>query len=94
MAWFLNIYHCDRCRRVWTDEWSCLCDDEWPHCGLLDMSLMKSKDLSELVLPVGKEFVVMRSSNKAEDDPDYEEIGRFPTRAKAQEFLTAHDRGE
>jgi hypothetical protein len=58
------------------------------------MSPVKSKDLTELVLPDGKEFVVMRSSNTAEDDPDYEEIGRFPTRAKAQEFLTAHDRGE
>lgn len=71
-----------------------MCDDECPHCGLRDMSPVKSKDLTELVLPDGKEFVVMRSSNRAEDDPDYEEIGRFPTRAKAQEFLTAHDRGE
>jgi hypothetical protein len=71
-----------------------MCDDECPHCGLRDMSPVKSKDLTELVLPDGKEFVVMRSSNTAEDDPDYEEIGRFPTQAKAQEFLTAPGRGE
>lgn len=94
MAWFLNVYHCDRCRRVWTDEWSCLCDDECPHCGFRDMSPVKSKDLTELILPAGKELVVMRSPESAEDDPDYEEIGRFPTRAKAREFLTSIDRGE
>ena len=94
MAWFLNIYHCDRCRRVWTDEWSCMCDDQCPHCGFRDMSPVKSKDLTELILPDGKEFIVLRSSDAAEDDPDYQEIGRFPTRAKAHEFLTSLERGE
>ena len=94
MAWFLNIYHCERCRRVWTDEWSCMCDDQCPHCGFRDMSPVKSKDLTELILPDGKEFIVLRSPDSAEHDPDYEEIGRFPTQAKAQEFLASHDRGE
>ena len=28
MAWFLNFYRCDRCNKTWTDEWSCMCDDE------------------------------------------------------------------
>lgn len=51
------------------------------------MSPVKSKDLTELILPDGKVFVVMRSSDSAEDDPDYEEIGRFPTREKARGFL-------
>jgi hypothetical protein len=91
MAWFLNIYLCDRCRRVWTDEWSCTCDDECPHCGARDMSPFKSEDLTELVIPEGKEFIVLRSSETAEHDPDYEEIGRFPTKAMAEEFLSSFD---
>ena len=33
MAWFLNYYNCARCDTDWTDEWSCTCDDECPHCG-------------------------------------------------------------
>ena len=89
MAWFLNIYHCDRCRRVWTDEWSCTCDDECPHCGARDMSAVESKDLTELIVPDGHEFIVIRSPESAEHDPDYEEIGRFATRVKAKAFL--HD---
>lgn len=89
MAWFLNIYHCDRCRRVWTDEWSCTCDDECPHCGARDMSPVESKDLTELIVPDGNEFIVARSPESAEHDPDYEEIGRFATRVEAKAFL--HD---
>jgi hypothetical protein len=58
------------------------------------MSPVKSKDLTELILPEGKEFIVLRSSDTAEDDPDYEEIGRFLTRAEAKQFLTSLERGE
>lgn len=91
MAWFLNIYHCERCRRVWTDEWSCTCDDQCPYCGERDMSPVKSKDLTELIVPEGKAFLVLRSSNTAGHDPDYQELGRFPTKVKAQEFLASYD---
>ena len=45
MAWFLNLYKCDRCRHRWTDEWSCMCDDECPHCGARDMTPYKSEAL-------------------------------------------------
>ena len=38
MAWFQNFYECDRCGGVWADEWSCMCDDECPHCGARDMT--------------------------------------------------------
>ena len=71
-----------------------MCDDECPHCGFRDMSPVKSKDLTELILPDEKEFIVLRSPDSAEHDPDYEEIGRFPTQAKAQEFLASYDHGE
>ncbi len=50
MAWFLNFYRCERCAQAWTDEWSCMCDDECPHCGARDMSPSRSEDLTELIL--------------------------------------------
>ena len=47
MAWFLNLYKCDRCRRRWADEWSCMCDDECPHCGARDMTPYESEELTD-----------------------------------------------
>ena len=40
-----------------------------------------------LALKDGDQFVAVRSPDSSEHDPDYEELGRFPTRAKAEEFL-------
>jgi hypothetical protein len=53
------------------------------------MTPFKSDDLTELVEQDGDEFVVLRSPDSAEHDPDYRELGRFPTRAKADEFLAS-----
>jgi len=89
MAWFLNFYKCERCNRRWIDEWSCMCDDECPHCGARHMTPFKSDDLTELVEQDGDEFVVLRSPDSAEHDPDYRELGRFLTRAKADQFLAS-----
>jgi hypothetical protein len=55
MAWFLNFYRCSRCKRIWTDEWSCTCDDECPHCGARDMSPFDSENLTDLVAQEGDE---------------------------------------
>jgi len=93
MAWFLNHYKCDRCRRRWVDEWSCMCDDQCPTCGFRDMTPHNSEDLTELIEQEGEEFVVLRSPDTAEDDPDYLELGRFPTRAGAEAFLESYDPG-
>ena len=46
MAWFLNFYKCERCKRIWTDQWSCMCDDECPNCGTSDFSPIESEDIS------------------------------------------------
>ena len=91
MAWFLNFYKCDRCGRRWTDEWSCTCDDECPHCGARDMTPFDSHDLTSIVEQERNEFVAIRSPNSAEHDPDYRELGRFPTREAAMEFLSEQD---
>jgi len=31
--WFENHYVCSNCGCEWTDEWSCMCDDDCPECG-------------------------------------------------------------
>ena len=89
MAWFLNFYRCARCKRIWIDQWSCTCDDDCPHCGARHMSPFDSENLTELIEQDGKEFVAIRSPRSAEHDPDYREVGRFPTRDKAEEFLAS-----
>jgi hypothetical protein len=55
------------------------------------MTPFRSDDLTELVAQQGAEFVVLRSSDTAEHDPDYRELGRFPTREKAEAFLASYD---
>jgi hypothetical protein len=91
MAWFLNIYRCPRCKRIWTDEWSCMCDDDCPHCGARHTSPSHSEDLTEFVDQDGDEFVAIRSPDSAEHDPGYQELGRFPSRDAALEFLSTHE---
>ena len=55
------------------------------------MSPCHSEDMTEFVGQEGKEFVAFRSPDTAEDDPAYEELGRFSTRAKADEFLASYE---
>ncbi len=91
MAWFLNLYRCDRCKKLWTDEWSATCDDDCPHCGARHMSPFDSENLTGLIEQSGDEFVAIRSPNSAEHEPEYQEVGRFRTRAQAEEFLASFD---
>ena len=87
MAWFRNHYTCDRCHRDWEDEWSCMSDDDCPHCGARHMSPSDSDDLTEVIERDGRQYVVLWSPETAGHDPDYRELGRFPTRKQAEAFL-------
>jgi len=87
MAWFLNHYECDRCGRDWTDEWSCMCDDDCPHCGARHMSPSESDDLTSIIQQRDGVFVVLWSPETAEHDPDYRELWTFPTRQQAEAYL-------
>jgi predicted nucleic acid-binding Zn-ribbon protein len=89
MAWFLNHYRCARCARQWTDQWSCLCDDDCPHCGARQMPPHASEELTTLIEQDGRDFVVRWSPETAADDPDYRELGRFASREQALAFLGA-----
>jgi hypothetical protein len=66
-----------------------MCDDDCPHCGARHMSPRKSDDLTTVIAPDKGQFVVLWSPESAEHDPNYCELGRFSTRAKAQAFLAA-----
>jgi hypothetical protein len=87
VAWFRNYYTCARCNRHWTDEWSCMCDDDCPHCGARHMTPATSNDLTHIVERDGNNFVVLWSPETAEHDPEYQELGAFPTRRQAEAFL-------
>ena len=89
MAWFLNHYECARCHTRWSDEWSCMCDDDCPQCGARHMSPRDSDELTESIAQDGNEFVVLWSPETAEHDPDYRELGRFRTRQQAEAFLAS-----
>jgi len=91
VAWFSNHYECARCGCKWTDEWSCMCDDDCPHCGARHMSPYDSEDLTEIVEREGDAFVALRSPDTAEHNPNYRELGRFPTRIQAEHFLATRD---
>jgi len=55
------------------------------------MTPFKSEDLTELVEQDGSGFIALRSPDSAEHDADYREVGRFPSREKAEEFLASVD---
>jgi hypothetical protein len=70
-----------------------MCDDTCPHCGARDMTPYQSEELTTIIEEEGKEFVVFWSPETAEHDPEYRELGRFPSREKALEFLSIDEWG-
>ena len=87
MAWYSNHYICEDCDATWTDEWSCMCDDDCPNCDARHMAPFKSDDLTEVIENQDGVFVVLWSPETAEDRPDYRELGQFPTHKEAVAFL-------
>ena len=88
MAWFLNYYDCDRCGQDWTDEWSCMCDDDCPHCGARHMTPTDSDNLTHVIEKRDRKYVVLWSPETAEHSPDYRELRSFSTRKLAMEWLS------
>jgi hypothetical protein len=64
-----------------------MCDDDCPHCGARHMSPCDSDDLTIIIEPCGGEYVVLWSPETAGDHADYRELGRFPARSQAADFL-------
>jgi hypothetical protein len=53
------------------------------------MTPFESEELTTLIEEEGGLFVVLWSPETAEHEPDYRELGRFRSREKALEFLSA-----
>ena len=87
MAWFSNRYECERCGRRWTDEWSCMCEDDCPYCEARHMSPICSDDLTKIIESRDGHFIVLWSSEDADDHPDYREVGVFSSREQAEAYL-------
>jgi hypothetical protein len=47
--------------------------------------------MTEFIAQDDGRFVVLRSAETAEDDPDYRELARFETRADAERFLAEYE---
>jgi hypothetical protein len=91
VAWFLNQYLCEGCKKEWEDEWSATCEDDCPHCGARHMESYHSIDLTEVIEEDESDgvFFVLISPDSAEDAPDYETVTDFATREEAEAFLKA-----
>jgi hypothetical protein len=55
------------------------------------MTPYESEELTTLIEEEGGEFIVLWSPDSTEHDPDCRELGRFPSREKAEEFLASVD---
>jgi hypothetical protein len=98
MSWFRKTHECP-CGNTWTEEWSCLCDDECSRCGK-DIEVSEDEDLSIVVeeiqmvqfegadpnAPAPPVWRVMISPATAEDDPDYRMVAEFANRIEADEL--------
>jgi hypothetical protein len=87
VAWFRNHYQCYRCDETWHDEWSCEVDDDCPYCEARHSSPFESEDLTFIIEDEGVCFVVLKSADEAEHDPDYREVMRFLSRDLAEAYV-------
>jgi hypothetical protein len=91
MAWFLKRYKCEDCGTVWTDEWSCACNDRCRKCRA-ETETDDYDDLS-IIVRQGDDlagWIVMVSPNSAEDKPCYAETF-FRTREEAEDFAESEE---
>lgn len=87
MAWYLNKYSCCECGTRWEDEWSCMCDDEFPVCPRLDFSPTYSDDISAFTeIDRHGHFNIYFSPPEAAHDPDYRLLASVPN-ADLAKFL-------
>jgi hypothetical protein len=54
------------------------------------MSPYDSDDLTKIIVPEGDKFLLLRSSDNAENTPEYQELGRFLTAEAALAHLASN----
>ena len=87
MAWYRHYYCCEACDGTWLAEWCDLREDDCPFCRAKDVFPYRTDDWSLVIEEEIDGFVVLASRETAEDEPDYRELGTFPTMEKAHAFL-------
>jgi predicted nucleic acid-binding Zn-ribbon protein len=87
MAWFFNHFQCVHCGSEWADEWSCMCDDDCPRCGL-NLSPYTSDDLTEIIVREEASFAVYCSPETAGHYPEYRKVAAFATAEEAARFIS------
>ncbi len=88
MAWYLNKYECSECEQTWHDEWSCMCDDECPHCGASDHSPVESENLSAYIENNDEaEYNIYYSPPEAEHSPKFKKFATVYHLAVAKEVV-------
>lgn len=85
--WFCNHYQCPSCSTEWNDEWSATCDDDCPACHTRHIAPTDCDDLTIIIVAELDRFVVLRSSDEAEHEPDYRPLASFSTRDQAEAYL-------
>lgn len=48
---FRNFYVCPQCKHEWDDDWSAMCDDDCPRCGLRHIQPIRSEDIEDATSP-------------------------------------------
>lgn len=85
MAWYIKYYRHTECRTIWTDEWSCACNDHCPKCNA-EIEPYDWEDVSVITeeVSVGK-WIVRVSPLTASDHPAYNNR-TFTTKRRAHQF--------
>jgi hypothetical protein len=64
-----------------------MCDDDCPVCSARHMSPEHSDNLTKVIERRANVFVVLRSSDLADDGPEYEPIASFAALGVAEAYL-------
>jgi hypothetical protein len=82
MAWFENWYQCPDCQCEWQQEWSCICGDSCPACGLRNIEASDFIDLSvRIERALDGSARVYFSPPMAAHKPDYRLFATLPNEA-------------
>lgn len=85
MAWYIKFYRHSQCRTIWTDEWSCACNDHCPKCDA-EIEPYNWKDLTVVIEEAcAGGWIVKVSPTSASDSPDYL-THTFNTKRRAHRF--------
>ena len=88
MAWFRHHYHCESCHGSWLAEAEAAIEADCPFCRERDVVPYKSDDRTVVIEEHQQLFVVLEAMKSASRNGDYRKLKSFPTRDKAEAFIS------